>query len=99
MKLTKSILLVLAGVLIASSLFSFKGANNQFETISILNLATVIIINYPDGSSKEIKTKPASSNQDEIKLINELGKDGWEIKAVYSNNGSRQNIYLQRIKQ
>jgi len=106
MKPTKSTLLVLAGVLIAGALFSFKNnKSNEPEAMTIDILTDAIGINgiYIHHNNKEpevIELSRGSSAKNIIsngkiisKTLDRLYKEGWKIESS-AGIDVNQRIYL-----
>jgi len=107
LKLTKATLLVIAGVLLAGVLFSFKNDEPKKEYLTIVNLGSKFIIINPDGSQKEIKTLDAMGPTERTKVVNDLNatingvaKEGWIlVESVERKNSGDILFIFERNKQ
>lgn len=106
MKLTKASLLVIAGVLLAGVLFSFKNDEPKKEYLTILNIGSKFVIINPDGSQKEIKTLDALGPTERTKVVNDLNatingvaKEGWVLIETVERKGTDLLFIFERNKQ
>jgi hypothetical protein len=94
MESLKPFILVLAGMLISIALFSFKNETPKKEYLTA-HLWTSWTITKPDLTEVKIKNDPDA----EIKILNDLSKEGWELKAVGAATQTGRVLYFERIKQ
>jgi len=101
MKLTKSILLVIAGVLIAGALFSFKKTSVQNEILIIQTSSYRISVILNGNELEVLKVHRGVSNIDISKILNKYAQDGWSLKTTVYNSATPINsdYYLERPKQ
>jgi hypothetical protein len=107
MKLTKGTLLVLAGVLLAGVLFSFKNDEPKKEYLTIVNIGSKFVIINPDGSQKEVKTLDAMGPTERTKVINDLNatinsvtKEGWVLVESTERKNTGDVLFIfERTKQ
>jgi hypothetical protein len=95
MKSLKPIMLVVSGMLLAF-VFAFKvNSNAPIKERAVMYLVkSDLLLVLPDGSEKKFPAGIFTVPKDANKTLNELAKDGWELKAV-----DAYSYYLERDKQ
>ena len=98
MKSLKPVVLVLAGMLITIALFSFKNDSPKKEYMTAYFNGGWFIIK-PDLTEVKID-KAESISKTQVKIINDLSKDGWELVGTTGATVMGNiNLYFERVKQ
>jgi hypothetical protein len=97
MKSTKSILLLVAGVMLTVALFSFKNSEGSKKEYIHFVIAAKASINYPDGTEEEFPIRGNFYKQGN-KIINDLAEKGWEVIELTVTTNGIVTYILERTK-
>ncbi|MFN3404241.1 MAG: DUF4177 domain-containing protein [Cytophagaceae bacterium] len=79
------ILLLSVCLIVVFFLVSFKNqkfSEKEYATLVIFSQRSVVFL--PDGKEKEYKIQ-TNNSADQNKVLNQLAKEGWEVKTTYIN--------------